>query len=81
VSTSNKDAAYPRLPDRFGSKVAAMPECSYGAVRVVLVLEDGTRIPNVIIGGDAICKIGDRLIQSASELKFLVSDIRDVERG
>jgi len=58
-----------------------MPERSYGAVRVALVLEDGTRIPNVIIGGDAICKVGDRPIQSESDLNFRVSDIRDVERG
>jgi len=72
---------YPRLPDRFGSKVAAMPECSYGAVRVTLVLRGGRRIHDVIIGADAICKIGQRLIQSESDLDFSVSDIEDVERG
>jgi hypothetical protein len=59
----------------------AMPECSYGAVRVVLVLKDGRRIPNVIIGGDAISKVGSKLIDSESDLDFLVSDIQDVERG
>ncbi len=58
-----------------------MPECSYGAVRVVLVLKDARRIRNVIIGGDAICKIGNRLIQSESDLDFAISDIADVERG
>ena len=81
MSTSNTDGAYPKLPDRFGSKVAAMPECSYGAVRVVLVLKGGRRIRNVIIGGDAICKIDNRLIQSESDLDFAISDIADVERG
>jgi hypothetical protein len=70
---------YPRLPDRFGSIVAAMPECSYGAVRVTLVLRGDRRIHDVIIGGDAICKIGQRLIQSESDLDFSVSDIEDVE--
>ena len=81
MTTSNTRATYPMLPSRFGSKVVAMPECSYGAVRVVLVLKDGRRIPNVIIGGDAICKVGSKLIHSESDLNFLVSDIQDVERG
>ena len=58
-----------------------MPECSYGAVRVTLVLRDGRRIHDVIIGADSICKIGQRLIQSESDLDFSVSDIEDVERA
>jgi len=77
---SNQDS-YPKLPDRFGPKVASFPECSYGAVRVTLVLRGGKRIRDVIIGGDAICKIGQRLIQSESDLDFSVSDIEAVERG
>ena len=81
VSTSNTEKSYPRLPDSFGPKVTAMPECSYGAVRVVLVLKDGRRIRDVIIGGDAICKIGKRLIEAESDLGFSVSEIQDVERG
>jgi len=52
-----------------------------GAVRVILVLRDGRRIHDVIIGEGAICKIDQRLIQSESDLAFLVSDIQDVERG
>ncbi len=79
MTTSN--APYPKLSARFGPKVVSMPECSYGAVRVVLVLKDGRRIPNVIIGGDAICKIGSKLIHSEADLDFLVSDIQHVERG
>ena len=58
-----------------------MPECSYGAVRVTLVLRDGRRIHDVIIGPGTICKIGQRLIESESDLDFLVCDIQDVERG
>jgi hypothetical protein len=72
--------SYPRLPGRFGSKVTSLPECSYGAVRVTLVLKDGRRVRDVIIGADAICKIGQKLIQSESDLDFLISDIEDVER-
>lgn len=52
-----------------------------GAVRVTLVLGDGRRIRDTIIGEGAICKIGQRLIQSESDLDFLVTDIQDVERG
>ena len=79
MSEDNK-VSYPRLPDRFGPKVANMPECSYGAVRVTLVLRDGRRIHDVIIGGDAICKVGQRLINSETDLDFAVSDIEDVQR-
>jgi hypothetical protein len=72
---------FPRLPDRIGSMVAGMPECSFGAVRVTLVLRGGRRINDVIIGGDAICKIGQRLIQAESDLDVLVYEIEDVEKG
>jgi hypothetical protein len=72
---------YPRLPDRFGPKVAAMPECSYGAVRVTLVLVGGRRVRDVIIGPGTICKIGQKLIKSPADLDFQISDIVDVERG
>jgi hypothetical protein len=81
VDTSNLEPTYPKLPDTFGPKVASMPECSYGAVRVTLVLLDGRRISNVIIGGDAICKIGQTLVHSEADLGFQIADIRDVERG
>jgi hypothetical protein len=81
VDTMSAQDIYPRLPDRFGPKVAAMPECSYGAVRATLVLRDGRRIRDVIVGGDAICRIGQKLIQAESDLDFVVSDIQDVERG
>jgi hypothetical protein len=72
---------YPRLPDRFCSKVASYRECSYGAVRVTLVLRDGRCIHDVTIGGDAICKIGQTRITSEADLDFSVTDIKDVKRG
>jgi hypothetical protein len=81
MDTLSTQDSYPKLPDRFGPKVVSFPECSYGAVRVTLVLRDGRRIHDVIIGADAICKIGQRLIQSESDLDFSVSDVEDVERG
>lgn len=74
------DDAFPRLPGIFGPKVASIPECSYGAVRVMLVLKNGREIRDVIIGGDAICKIGQKEINSASDLDFLISEIEDVRR-
>ena len=73
--------SYPRLPVKFGSKVASYPECSFGAVRVTLALRDGRRIRDVIIGADAICKVGQKLIGTESDLPFAVSDIEAVERG
>jgi hypothetical protein len=78
---NNDTDSYPRLPGKFHSKVAAYPECSYGAVRVTLVLRSGRRIYDVIIGGNAICKIGQRHIRSESDLNFSVADIHNVERG
>ena len=72
---------YPKLPNKFGSKVASYPECSYGAVRVKLVLSNGRVIQDVIIGADAICKIGQKQIKTESDLDFSVLDIEDVQRG
>jgi hypothetical protein len=68
------------LPEKFGPKVASIPECSYGAVRVTLLLRDGRQIHEVIIGADAICKIGQKLINSEADLDFAVSEIEEVRR-
>jgi hypothetical protein len=73
-------ACLPRLPERFRPKVASIPECSYGAIRVTLVLRDGRRIHDVIIGADAICKIGQKLIKSESDLDFSICEIADFQR-
>jgi hypothetical protein len=77
----NDQDTYPRLPDKFGPKVASYPECSYGAVRVVILLKSGARVRDVVIGGDAISKVGSKLIRAESDLPFSISDIEDVERG
>lgn len=71
--------SYPRLPDKFISRVNSYPECSYGAVQVTLVLRGGRRIHDVIIGGNAICKIGQRHISSDADLDFAVTEIEDIE--
>ena len=81
MSTERSTNSYPRLPEKFGPTVASYPECSYGAVRVTLVLSDGRRFHDVIIGADAICKIGPTQIATESDLPFQVSDIEGVERG
>jgi len=80
-SAKAKDS-YPVLPDKLASQSAYYPEYSYGATRVVLVLKDGRRIADVIIGGaGTICKIGSQLIESESDLGFLTSDIADLEKA
>jgi len=81
LKSDDKMTLFPKLPDRFCPKVVSYPECSYGAVRVTLVLSDGRRIRDVIIGGDSICKIGQKLIKSDADLEFSVSDIKDVLKG
>ncbi len=73
--------SYPRIPAQFASTVAAFPECSYGAVRVVLVLKNGRVISDVILGGDSIAKIGQHLVTSAADLDFATSEIVEVRRG
>ncbi|MCB1088273.1 MAG: hypothetical protein KDM63_14585 [Verrucomicrobiae bacterium] len=81
MTTEGEREAYAKLPDRFGPKVVALPECSYGAVRVTLRLRDGRRIRDVIIGADSISKVGTKTIRSEADLDFLISDIEDVESG
>jgi len=39
------------LPKHLQDKVAAMPEYSYGANRIVVTLEDGTEIFDVFVAG------------------------------
>ncbi len=82
MSTESSKDSFPRLPDRFGPEIASFPECSYSAVRVTLVLKDGRRVHDVIIdGADVICKIGQTLISSKSDLPFMVSEVQSIERG
>jgi len=77
----NLDAdQYPRLPDKFRQAVTSFPECSYGAVRVTLVLRDGRWIRDVIVAGDAICKIGRKESRTEEDLGLQISDIIEVKR-
>jgi hypothetical protein len=47
------------LPDKFKDAIAAMPEYSYGAQRIVVTLDDGTEIWDVFVAGDnEIVKVG-----------------------
>jgi hypothetical protein len=81
MSTEQHGDTYAKLPDEFGAKVMSYPECSYGAVRVILCLSDGRRIRDVIIGADAICRIGSKEIRTEDDLDFSISQITDIERG
>ena len=67
-----------KLPNELAAKTYAFPESSYGATTVTLVLSDGRRIPDVIIGGETIVKVKDRLVSVAGDLDFRVSEIVDV---
>ena len=47
------------LPEVIQDQVAAMPECSYGVTRVVVTLDDGTDIPDVLVGwAQEVLKVG-----------------------
>jgi hypothetical protein len=63
------------LPEHLQEKVRAMPESSYGATRVIVVLDDGTRISDVYVAwGNEIVKVGNQL-----DVTFDVSKVVDVE--
>jgi hypothetical protein len=80
MATEEQDT-YPRVPDRFVPEVLAFPECSYGAARATLVLKDGRVVYDVILGGDSIAKVGEKLVRTAADLDFATSDIVKVMRG
>jgi len=62
------------LPERLQEKVQNMPETSYGATRVVVILDDGTRIGDVYVAwGNEIVKVGEK-----TNIEFDVSKIVDV---
>lgn len=63
------------LPEHLREKVRGMPESSYGATRVVVILDDGTRIPDVHVAwGKEIVKVGQKV-----DVPFDVSRVVDVE--
>jgi hypothetical protein len=70
------------LPQRLLEKTNAMPEYSYGANKVTLILKDGSQVHNVFLAwGRKIVKIDKRQIESEAQLKFRTEDIVDVMSG
>jgi hypothetical protein len=60
-------------------KALKFPESSYGATTVTLILADGRRIDNVVLGGaEWIVKVDGRSVNEETELDFAVSEIVDV---
>src|SRR5690242_7743470 len=57
-----------RLPAALNAKIAAWPECLWGEQRVTLLLVDSRKIPDVIVVGGAIRKIGRRSVCRPSDL-------------
>jgi hypothetical protein len=69
------------IPDALAAKANTFPESSYGATTVTLILADGRRIHDVVLGGAShIVKVGGRPVSDAKDLDFSVSEIVDVKR-
>jgi hypothetical protein len=48
-----------KLPEKYEDAIAAMPEYSFGAHRVVVTLDDGTRVWDVFVAANnEIVKVG-----------------------
>lgn len=63
------------LPEHIQEKVRDMPESSFGATRVVVILDDGTKIRDVHVAwGAEVVKVG-----RSTEIPFDVSRVVDVE--
>ena len=68
------------LPAHLADKAAAMPESSFGATRVTLILTDGRHIYDVYLAGAAeVAKVGQQLISSPQDLSFSMTDISDLK--
>lgn len=47
------------LPEHLRDRISEMPESSYGVTRLTVVLDDGTRIPDVFVAwGGEVVKVG-----------------------
>ena len=66
------------ISDYLSDKALTYGESSYGATKVILVLRDGRKIPDVTLAGRDIVKIGRQFIKSKNQLTFLINDIIDV---
>lgn len=64
---------------KFAEKIEQMPESSYGANKIKVILKNGSVFSDVYVAwGKEIVKIGTRLV-TADEIPFNVDDIVDVE--
>lgn len=64
-----------QLPSRFWDAVIAMPECAMGVSKVIVTLQDGSRIRDVfVMEGHEIVRVGREV-----DLPFRTSDIIKVE--
>ena len=67
-----------RIPEQVARKDNQLPESSYGACIVTLVLRDGRQIQNVALAWNTeIIKLGGRDIHTAADLDFDVANIVD----
>lgn len=67
---------HPKIPPHLRAKAAGIPESSYGACTVTLVLASGKTIPDVVLaGGEEIVKVGGTPVGSERDLSFRIRDI------
>ncbi len=68
------------IPESLKDKVHEMPESSYGATRVTLILSNQRKIREVSLAwGEEIVKIGLNEVKEETDLDFKVSEIVDVQ--
>lgn len=68
-----------RIPYALFEKANTFPESSYGATTVTVILADGRRIEDVVLGGaEWIVKVGGQRVSESTELDFAVGEIVDV---
>jgi hypothetical protein len=69
-----------RISDKLFQKANTFPESSYGATTVTLILSDGRRIHDVVLGGASdIVKVQGRHVTSPEDLDFRLEEIVDVK--
>lgn len=68
-----------KIPKNLYAKAARIPESSYGACTVTLILASGKTIPDVVLaGGEEIVKVGGTPVSSEQDLPFTIREIVDL---
>lgn len=68
-----------RIPKSLYGKAQHIPESSYGACTVTLVLQSGQTIPDVVLAwGEEIVKVGGVPVHKETDLPFRASEIVDL---